>query len=84
MAKETNLPDEYRPLSMWEYFGYSLLYSIPFVGWVFMVIFALSDKNINRRNYTRSFFVTFIIGIILIITLITSGVIVSIPENIIR
>ena len=50
------LPEQYRPLSMWEYFGYSLLFNIPVVGFVFLIVFSFSGSNINRRNYARSYF----------------------------
>ena len=82
MAKKDSLPEEYRPLSMWEYFGYSLLYSVPVVGVVFLIIFALSDKNINRRNYSRSFFVSFILWAIFIGIMIASGTVIGIIQNI--
>ena len=78
------LPSEYRPLSMWEYFGYNVLYSIPLIGWIFMIVFAFDSSNINRRNYTRSFFVVFIIWGICILTLFLTGAIFSIAENLIR
>ena len=29
---ENYIPEEYTPISMWGYFGYSLLFSIPIVG----------------------------------------------------
>ena len=28
------LPEAYRPLSPWAYFGLSILYAVPFVGWI--------------------------------------------------
>lgn len=81
MASSKNLPEEYRPLSAWAYFGYNLLYSIPIVGWVFMIIFALDNSNINRRNFTRSFFIIYLIGAIAIIGLLWSGVMLAILQN---
>ena len=62
-----SLPDQYRPLSPWAYFGYTILFSIPVVGFVFLVIFAFSKKNINRRNYARSYFCGYILALILVI-----------------
>lgn len=29
------LPEAYRPLSPWTYFGLSILYAVPVIGWVF-------------------------------------------------
>ena len=70
-----SLPPEYRPLSPWAYFGYNLLFAIPLVGLIFLFVFAFSDKSINRRNYARSFFCWYLLGLILAIILIVLGVV---------
>lgn len=49
------IPPEYRPLSPWAYFGYTLLFSIPVVGFVFLIVFSCSRANLNRRNFARSY-----------------------------
>jgi len=67
------LPREYRPLSPWAYFGYSILFSIPFIGFICLIVFALSGDNINRRNFARSFFCIYAVAIILAIFLAVSG-----------
>ena len=67
------LPREYRPLSPWAYFGYSILFSIPFIGFICLIVFALSGDNINRRNFARSFFCIYAVVIILAIILAVSG-----------
>lgn len=73
--EEHNLPAQYRPLSPWAYFGYQLLFSIPVVGLVFLIVFACSRANINRRNFARSYFCVYaIVGIFLLICLLTGGV----------
>ena len=64
---EKNLPAQYKPLSPWAYFGYSLLFSIPLVGFILLIVFALSNENINRRNYARSYFITFVIAAIFMV-----------------
>lgn len=48
--------EQFRPLGAWEYFGYSILYSIPLIGFIMMIIFSFNDSNINHRNFSRSFF----------------------------
>lgn len=60
----------FKPLTPWAYFGYNLLLGIPIVGLVFAFIFAFSSKNINRRNFVRSFFIVYIIYAILIVIII--------------
>lgn len=62
------LPEEYRPLSMWQYFLYQILFSIPIIGFIFLIIIAFgSGKNINLRNFARSYFCSLIIIIVLIV-----------------
>ena len=68
---ENDIPEEYRPLSPWAYFGLQLLYSIPIVGFVFLIIFSFKKSNLNRRNFTRSYWCSLIIlGAIAIIAVI--------------
>lgn len=68
--------EQYRPLTAWGYVGYTLLFSIPLVGLVLIIVFALSDNNINRRNYARSYLCWMLIAVILIIFAVATG---SIP-----
>ncbi len=64
-------PERFRPLSAWAYFGYTILFSIPLVGLICLIIFSLSDANINRRNFARSFFCALVL--MLIISAILGG-----------
>ena len=67
-------PEQFRPLSPWAYFGYGILFSIPLIGLILMIVFSLSDQNINRRNYARSYFCALVIVLILIVILSFMGV----------
>lgn len=72
------LPAKYRPIGAWGYFGYTILFTIPIIGQICLLIFALSGSNINRRSFARSYFCGFILAliaivIILVIVLVTSG-----------
>ncbi len=71
-----NIPLEYKPISAWGYFGYNILFSIPIIGFIFLLVYALGGtRNINLKNYARSFFCIYaIIGIILGV-LVATGVI---------
>jgi len=51
-----NIPEEYRPISMWGYFGYEILFSIPIIGFICLIVFAIGSKNINKKNFARSYF----------------------------
>ncbi len=54
--ENNNLPEKYRPISMWGYFGYEILFSIPVIGFIFLIIFAIGSKNVNKKNFARSYF----------------------------
>ena len=64
---ENDLPETFRPLSPWAYFGYNLLFSIPIVGFILLIVFSVSSDNINRRNYARSFWCMLILAVVIIV-----------------
>ena len=68
----TNIPAEYRQISMWGYFGYQLLFSIPVVGFIMLIICSFS-RNINKRNFARSYFCYAIICIVIFAVLLATG-----------
>ena len=60
------LPKAYKPISMWGYFGYDLLFAIPIVGLICIIVFAFSSStNKNLQNYARSKFCWFLIALVL-------------------
>lgn len=65
-----NLPDKYRPIGAWGYFGLTILFSIPIIGFICLLIFAFSGSNINRRSFARSYFCGLIIVVIAVVALI--------------
>ncbi len=64
---QENLNEMYRPLSLWAYIGYTLLFSIPIIGLIFLIIFSFSSKNINRKNYARAYLI--ITAVVFVISL---------------
>ncbi len=66
------LPAKFKPLSAWSYFWHSVLFSVPIVGLVFLIIFAIGAHNVNKRSFARSYFCVYIlfaaIGLILFFT----------------
>ncbi len=69
------IPAEYTPISMWGYFGYELLFSIPIVGFIFLCIYAFGGTaNKNLKNFARSYFCLFIVVLVLVIILLVLGV----------
>ena len=72
--QNTCIPNQYKPLSPWAYFGYSLLFSIPLVGFILLIVFSFSNDNINRRNYARSFWCALLVALILIAVFAVLGI----------
>ena len=74
--KIINIPEEYRPISMWGYFGYQLLFSIPCVGFILLLVFSFGGtKNVNLRNFARSYFcIVIIMAVLFTIIFIVGGV----------
>ena len=78
--------EECRPISAWGYVGYQFLFSLPCVGIICLFIFAFGGtKNINLKNFARSYLLIFLIVIVitLILTLIfgLTGTLVSILDQ---
>lgn len=69
----TNIPEEYKPITMWGYFGYEILFSIPCIGLVLLLVFSFGGtKNINLRNFARSYF-CFLIVLVVLFFVLTGG-----------
>ena len=85
MNEQLNMiPEQYRPLSPWAYFGLGLLFSVPVVGFVFLIVFSISRANINRRNFARSYFCGLIIALgvcAVVLVLMLTGVVSSALKN---
>ena len=68
------IPEEYKPISMWGYFGYELLFAIPLVGFILLLVFSFGGtQNKNLKNFARSYFCFLIILVILVAVLIAAG-----------
>ena len=53
MEKENlkNIPLEYKPISMWGYFGYQILFALPIIGFIILLVFAFGGtNNINLKT----------------------------------
>ena len=67
---------EYRPRSMWGFFGYQLLFAIHCIGFICFCIFAFGGtQNINLRNFARSYFCVFILLVVFVIFMFALGMI---------
>lgn len=76
-----HLPEAYRPLSPWAYFGLGILYSLPVIGWIFLIVHAIGSPNLNRRNYARSYFCVYLLVIIIAVILAAAGVLSTIGQS---
>lgn len=72
--KDYSGTEQFRPLSAWGYFGYSILFAIPIIGWIFLLVFTFSTKNYNRRSFARSYWCGFLVVAIIIGILLATGV----------
>ncbi len=71
---ESSLPERYRPIGAWGYFGLTLLFAIPIVGFVFLIVFSFSSGNINRRNFARSYWCWLVLALIVVGVCLLCGV----------
>ena len=72
-----NMSDINKPISTWGYVGYSLLFSIPLVGFILMIVFSFSNGNIHLKNFARSKLIlagiAFVIGLFFSLALLIFG-----------
>lgn len=65
------IPENYKPLSPWAYFGYQLLFSIPLVGFILLIVFSVNNSgNINLRNFARSYWCAALVGVLLFVVVL--------------
>lgn len=76
-----SVSEEYTPITMWGYFGYELLFSIPCVGLICLIVFSFTAKNKNVKNFARSYFCYSIILLVLcVIILVATGGIAALSQ----
>lgn len=66
------LPDKYRPLGAWGYFGYSLLFGLGLIGLICAIVFAFNNDNIARRNYARGCLISSIIVTVITVIIVVA------------
>lgn len=69
-----NENNQYRLLSPWAYVDYGLLFTLPVIGWILAIVFALNDDNLNRRNFARGYWCMVLVVVILSIVGMVMGV----------
>lgn len=70
-----NITEEYKPISPWGYIGYQILFSIPIIGFICILIYAFGDsnKNINLRNFAKSYIYVYLIIVLPLVILSIIG-----------
>ena len=51
------LPSEFRPMSSWGQFGFSLLFMFPILGFILAIVLGICARNINLRRFARFFII---------------------------
>ena len=69
----SRLPEKYRPLGAWAYFGYTVLFSIPLVGVICLIIFACDGSQVVRRSFARCYLCVLILVVILVLIAMAAG-----------
>lgn len=76
---ENMLPEDYKPVTVGQYVGYSILFALPLIGFIMLLVTAFgSSKSISLRNYAKSYLVFYAIAVVLyIIMFIFAGAIIG-------
>ena len=81
---EAKIPQNYKPLSPWAYYGLQLLFSIPVVGFICLIVFSFDSGNIHRRNFARSYWCALLIQVILIALVVVLVLVLGLDESIVE
>ena len=76
---EDMLPRKLQPVSVGAFFGYSILFSIPVVGFIMLLVVAFSSGfKKSLRNYAKSILLAILIVVLLIVLLIALAIVGSV------
>ena len=81
-----NPKSEAHYMGPWSYYWLEILYSLPLIGWIFLIAHACMPSHENRCNFARSFFcwflspVFYLLFVLLIIVAI--GIITDTKDNV--
>ena len=78
VPEQVAIPSQYKPLSPWAYFGYTMLFSIPVVGFIFLIIYSFKSNNLNRRNFARSYWCALLVAVIAVAAVLLIYIILAI------
>lgn len=65
-VNENMLPEEFKPVTVGAYIGYSILFSIPLVGFIMLLVTAFSSSNKKSlRNYARAMLIMYVVAFVI-------------------
>lgn len=73
-----NENNQYRLLSPWAYVGYGILFTLPVIGWILAIVFALNDDNLNRSNFARGYWCGVLVAVIVVVILSIVGMVMGV------
>ena len=73
-----NENNQYRLLSPWTYVGYGILFTLPVIGWILAIVFALNDDNLNRGNFARGYWCGVLVAVIVVVILSIAGMVMGV------
>ncbi len=65
-------------LSVGAFFGFGILFSIPFVGFILIMVMSFAPKNKTLKNFARSYLIWYIIAIVLVVIAIIFSLILGV------
>ncbi len=78
------LPEKYRPLTMWSIIGWSILFNVFFgISFILTLVFAFNRGNINRRSLARFWLLLKLLGLLAIALVIVVLIVTGVMEGII-
>lgn len=81
MSDMNNIPEKYKPITMWGYFGLEILFAIPVIGTIFLIVYALGGtRNVNKKNFARSYFCILVIFVIIMAILVATGLVAQVID----
>lgn len=67
VAEEPAVSKQFRPIKPWGYVGLEILFAIPVIGFICLLVFTFSKRNLNRRNFARSYWCGLVIFLVLLV-----------------
>lgn len=67
--KSETIPQEYKPVSILGFIGYSILFAIPGLGFILSIIFSFIPKKKSAKNFARAYLIVSIVALLAAVVL---------------